>query len=565
MPEENVVSTMYGKLRGTLIERIPGKNLKYVAFRGVPYAQPPVGPLRFKGPRPMSKWTGIKNATVEGNTCAQARNVGSEDCLYLNVYTPKLPSTKDSPKFAVYVFIHGGIFQYGSGGMFEFGPDFIVSQDVVVVTMNYRLGVLASLSLDTDDIPGNAGLKDQLQVLRWVNENIAFFGGDPSKVTLGGQSSGSVSASWLTLLPQTKPLIRSAIMQSGTAVSSWGLNTKNVDFAKAIYNHLTGLPSGTISEMTSVLKNATFEDLFLAAENATTTLQAEKGLGTDITFFYLPNIEKRQQKEEELLIVKDAESYLVSGEANDIPIILGETKEEWTIFFSLTPMFDNEPLLQAAIRDLKTYVPNSIIPGDETQRLLGIQEYVSQLDVTRLVDEVRATFFNDPALPADCNTNCRMTKFMHQVYIMADTAHMLRVRSKYLSSPTYAYQFNLESDYNVKTETLPEYLKTNVVHGDDMRYIWRSLQKPQDFYGNTTASRALRRQVTMFANFIKTGDPTPVTDDLITTKWQPVRQGDAESFLEITETLTQRKDSMAAPNNALWTKLFETCRSSKSV
>ncbi|XP_034241534.1 para-nitrobenzyl esterase-like [Thrips palmi] len=563
--DEYVVSTTYGKLRGTWIDRLPGKKLKYVAFKGVPYAQPPVKDLRFKGPKPMTPWTGIRDALVEGNSCTQAGTIGSEDCLYLNVYTPRLPSAKENPKFAVYVFIHGGVFQYGNSNSNEFGPDFIVSQDVVVVTMNYRIGILASLSLDTDDVPGNAGLKDQLQVLRWVHDNIANFGGDPSKVTLGGQSSGSVSASWLTLLPQTKSLIRSAITQSGTAVASWGLNYKREEFADAVYTHLTGKNSGTVAEKTFAFKEASYLELYYAAENATILLQTTKGVGTDISFFYLPSLEKRQQGEEELLIRNDPESYFISKEANDIPLILGETQEEWTIFYAMQPMFDNEALLQSTIKDLITYVPRSIIPGEDTQKLLAIEDFVSKISVTKLVDDIRDQFFLSPSLPADCNTNCRMSKFMNQVYIMVDSSHMLRLRSKYLSSPTYAYIFNLLSDYNHNRENLPDYLKNDVVHGSDLNYTWRSARNPQDFYGNSTASRAVRRQVTMLTNFIKYGDPTPMPTDVINIQWQPVKSGGQETYLEITDTLTQRSGSMAGPDGDFWARQFETtCRAGKS-
>lgn len=170
--------------------------------------------------------------------------------------------------------------------------------------------------MDTEDVPGNAGLKDQLQVLRWVKENIAHFGGDPSKVTLGGQSSGGVSASWLSILPQTKgtspavrdyrflrsspfiffknnisELIRSAIIQSGTAVSGWGYTDRNIEFAKAIYQHLTGEATDDLSEIAHVVKSAKYLDLHYAAENATLLLQETKSMGvcSHFDFFFWLN------------------------------------------------------------------------------------------------------------------------------------------------------------------------------------------------------------------------------------------------------------------------------------
>lgn len=142
----------------------------------------------------------------------------SEDCLYLNVYTP---DTKPKQLLPVMVWIHGGGFVWGSGNDDVYGPQFLIRHGVVLVTFNYRLEALGFLCLDTADVPGNAGMKDQVAVLRWVKKNIGNFGGDPDNVTIFGESAGAASVGYHLISPMTKGLFRRAITQSGSATCWW--------------------------------------------------------------------------------------------------------------------------------------------------------------------------------------------------------------------------------------------------------------------------------------------------------------------------------------------------------
>ncbi|XP_049791554.1 venom carboxylesterase-6-like [Schistocerca nitens] len=145
---------------------------------------------------------------------------GSEDCLYLNVYVPAAASGP----LPVMFYIHGGAFKFGYP--FFSNPDYLVEKGVVLVTISYRLGALGFLSLMNDDIPGNAGLKDQVLALQWVQRNIAAFGGDPSKVAIFGGSAGAGSTSHLFLSPVTEGLFSEVIMESGVATAPWALTDK---------------------------------------------------------------------------------------------------------------------------------------------------------------------------------------------------------------------------------------------------------------------------------------------------------------------------------------------------
>ena len=213
--ERAVVQTSAGEVRGTVE---PGLRV----FRGIPYAAAPVGPMRWQPPRAPAPWAGVRDATKPGARCIQDvrrdpdfGRAASEDCLNLNVWTPR--GATPSRQKAVMVWIHGGGFLNGSADIYD--AHWMTSQgDIVVVTVNYRLGALGFLALDAltrDGDVGNYGLADQQAALRWVHDNIANFGGDPDKVTIAGESAGAMSVCDHLVAPGSAGLYRSAILQSG--------------------------------------------------------------------------------------------------------------------------------------------------------------------------------------------------------------------------------------------------------------------------------------------------------------------------------------------------------------
>ncbi|KRT86285.1 hydrolase [Oryctes borbonicus] len=206
---EPTVKVEQGWLTGTTGKDYDGKT--FYKFLGVPYAKPPIGRLRFKPPQVAEKWDGIRDATKDGSE-SYSRDffkgvVGSEDCLFLNVYTPKLPEI-GAPLKPTMVWIHGGGFVWGSNNSQMYGPEFLITEDVVIVAINYRLGVLGFLSLEDPDleVTGNAGCKDMVMALKWVQGNIKHFGGNPENVTIFGQSAGGVAVHLLVLSPMAKEL-----------------------------------------------------------------------------------------------------------------------------------------------------------------------------------------------------------------------------------------------------------------------------------------------------------------------------------------------------------------------
>ncbi|GAC1400865.1 MAG: carboxylesterase/lipase family protein [Ktedonobacteraceae bacterium] len=220
MTPSSVIETRHGKIQGT-------KNEKVTIWKGVPFARPPIGPLRFRAPQPPQAWTGIRQATKFGAISPQA-SMGSfgaltgpmnEDCLTLNIWSPRA----DDARRPVMVWIHGGSFVTGSGSTPWYdGTSFATQGDVVVVTINYRLGALGFLYLaeyagEEYATSGNNGLLDQIAALTWVRDNISAFGGDPTNVTVFGESAGAMSIGALLAMPAAHGLFRRAILQSGAA------------------------------------------------------------------------------------------------------------------------------------------------------------------------------------------------------------------------------------------------------------------------------------------------------------------------------------------------------------
>ncbi|HEY2012111.1 MAG TPA: carboxylesterase family protein, partial [Bryobacteraceae bacterium] len=203
------------------------------SFKGIPFGQPPVGDLRWREPQPVKNWTGVRNADKFGPTCMQRLGPGndywmrgdgmSEDCLYLNVWTPAKTGREKLP---VFVYVFGGGFQNGDGSEPRYDGGAMARKGMVAVSINYRTNIFGFFShpeLTQESgrhASGNYGLLDQYAALKWVQENIAAFGGDPKRITVGGESAGSMSVSLLVTSPLTKNMIVGAICESGSYVSN---------------------------------------------------------------------------------------------------------------------------------------------------------------------------------------------------------------------------------------------------------------------------------------------------------------------------------------------------------
>ncbi|KAH9644153.1 hypothetical protein HF086_010368 [Spodoptera exigua] len=305
------VKTKLGVLVGA--KRKTQNGFEYDDFLNIPYAKPPVGYLRFKRiPR------------------------GSEDCLYINVSTPKIPTAGLLIHLLpVMVFIHGGGFFFGNGlAKFENGPDYLVEHNVVVVTMNYRLSALGFLTLDIPEATGNMGLKDQALALKWVQENIADFGGNKDDVTIFGIGAGAASVEYHIISPSSTGLFHKAIMQSGSVLNPWAFETSNKikDLALKLVRQLGYQgPQNDSRGIYEHLMNTPAEHIVAATYQIQKLLTA-KGL----YYGFVPTIEQNFGYETAFLTEIPYE-LLSSGLFNKVPILRGFTDSEGFIISGLKP------------------------------------------------------------------------------------------------------------------------------------------------------------------------------------------------------------------------------------
>jgi len=244
---------------GTVEESRGSKRI--LAFRGIKHVKPPTGDLRFKPPVLEPEFSGIREAKHNGHVCPQhlatKRDtwVGDEDCLWLNVFTRDLVVTKKRP---VIVFIHGGNFARGSAA--DYDPDYLLDQDIVLVTLQYRLGMFGFLSTESAEAPGNYGMLDQIAGLRWVQENILAFSGDPNKVTVMGQQAGGASVHYHILSPLTRGLFQRAVSMSGSALSWWASLKRPTEKAKKLAK-LVECPEKNVTALVNCLIEQPMEKL----------------------------------------------------------------------------------------------------------------------------------------------------------------------------------------------------------------------------------------------------------------------------------------------------------------
>ena len=253
-PLGEVVETAYGRVRGAFTDGTQDGAM--LAYKGIPFAASPVGDLRWRPPQPPEPWEGERDATEFGASChqapaadegfyAQPELTESEDCLFLNIW---VPADHVDAGFPVMVWIHGGGFMFGSSSLPLYDGEALARAGVVVVTVNYRLGLLgffahpALTAESPNGASGNQGLHDQVAALQWVRDNIAAFGGDPSNVTIFGESAGSISVCYLAATPLADGLFQKAIGQSGGCFARHASlsSTEGAVVDTAVPNQLTG-------------------------------------------------------------------------------------------------------------------------------------------------------------------------------------------------------------------------------------------------------------------------------------------------------------------------------------
>jgi para-nitrobenzyl esterase len=445
-----LVLTSAGTLRGTAAS-------DHRLFAGVPYAAAPVGPLRFAAPAPASGWPGERDATRPGPRCIQDPSADperglntAEDCLTLNVWTPPV-SDELRP---VMVWIHGGAFANGSSGIYD-ARRLASRGGIVVVTINYRLGTLGFLAhpaLGTGGDVGNYGLADQQAALRWVRDNIADFGGDPEKVTVAGESAGGMSVCDHLVAPGSAGLFRSAILMSAPCQAQADLaaaSRSSLDYAIAV-----GCPDPA------------------TAATCLRTLPVDR-LRNPVWYFNIGSDELTGPVTGSALIPEAPLAAFGSGRAEQVPVLIGTTRDEFTLFVAL--------------------------------RYLRQGQRYTAGDYPRLLAE---TFGADAAAVGAHYPNDRYGG-VAQAYSAAVTDGEFACVSDRIAGqlsrtgPVYAYEFNDRS------APAPEVMRTlpfpvGASHSLELRYLFDVGGAPPM---NPAQQRLSEQMIDYWSAFVRTGDP----------------------------------------------------------
>ncbi|XP_069689981.1 juvenile hormone esterase-like [Periplaneta americana] len=499
------VSKQQGSVQGSQMTSRNGRN--FCSFRGIPYAAPPIGPLRFKAPQPVDFWIKEWNATVDGPMCMQntGQIAGQEDCLYLNVYTPQttFPSVQSFP---VLLYLHGGAFYYGSGISTMYNPEYVLDKDVVLVTINYRLGVLGFISTGDDEAPGNFGLKDHVAAMKWVRDNIAEFGGDPSKVTLQGQSAGAQSVHYHMFSPLSRGLFHAAISESGTNFDARLIPVAEPLALAKEQAELLDCPVDNSSAVINCLRDVDIN------------LLISKQLGDT----FMPVIEIESAANPEPFVTDSLFNLVKSGDFYHVPWILGCNSEEGISFISdllhnqtdldnLNNNFDAE-----AYSDffLTLSLDDSLIPSvwkQITEFYFANNHTVTPDNVETFVKMASDRFF---------------TQSVHK-------AAQLHKRAGH--SPVYLYKFAYRGKYSYTPRA--DYgngeVNLGVGHSDELIYLFKHTEYPEvpEDHPDVVVINTL---ITLWTNFATYGSPTPPGGDVPQgVEWQPIDVNDTHTaYLE---------------------------------
>ncbi len=436
------------KTEGGLVQGTTESDLH--VYRGIPFAAPPVGDLRWRAPQPVKAWEGVRDATAFGADPYQGDGKGNvgEDCLYLNIWTP---AQSPSDRLPVLVWIYGGGFSFGSTSTPVHNGEHLARKGVVLVTINYRvgsLGFLAHPELSAESpqqVSGNYGLLDQIAGLRWVRDNIAAFGGDPSRVTIFGESAGGISVSMLCASPLAKGLFHGAISQSG---GSFG-PTRPTTYPGENMRRLAD------AERSGVAYAAKAGAASLAELRALPPERLPGGWGSGTAW---PIVDG-------WVIPDDQFKLYESGKYNDVPVLLGYNSDEGLSF-----------------------------PGGKTP-----QDYVEQTR-KRFGPHADALLAVYPAgtdrVPRSARDLMRDAAFGWHTWSWA------RLQSRTGKSTVYAYLFDQHAE---RPADSPE-ADHGMPHGVDVPYVFKTLDAKDPKV--TPADLALSETVaTYWTNFAKTGNP----------------------------------------------------------
>ncbi|XP_065221847.1 esterase FE4-like [Planococcus citri] len=537
MLEKVIVTVKEGKVQG-FKTKTAYSGAEFYSFLGIPYGQPTGGAARYKDPVKVKPWNHILDATVERNGCLQFSLrqkdiVGSENCLYNNIYTPKLPS-KGEPLKAVIANVHPGGYFHGSPDPSYYGsPDYIMHKDVVYVCIGHRLHFLGNLNLHMKGCSGSQCLKDLTLSLQWIKENISAFGGDPDNVTLMGSSSGSSLVHFLLLSPLAKGLYHRAILM-GLYVFCPLLNFPMdhvaiaYDVAKMI--HYDGKPDDH-KKLLTFYKNVEFTRLFVTRPEhffSKTTLQV---------YPCSPLIPTPEPGENSPLQVPVRE---LIPSMNRVPIMIGFCEREGCMALAL-------------LRNFKRSI-NDCFPKALGQNDFGWGASLNDDELKQIKKEVENFYLAGESIAtASQPTLCDI---ITDAGLSEAYDSLINVVSADPTSPVYVYNFHYDGKLcmmKAQTERLLEKPLKGAFHGADYSY-WNYAEETA---GKTMANiqpkdrQTIDTFTSLVTTFAKTDNPNYEGMEV---KWEPTTP-ENPSHLIIDETLRTQEGLLNGERMEFWHKL----------
>lgn len=491
------IETEYGPVKG--MQKTSTLGREFFSFQGIPFMKAPAGKLRFRDPQPPEKWTEPIDGTIEPASYCFSHpgvliNGGQENAGVLNVYVPFNASCELLP---VMTFIHGGGFQMGSSKTDFYGADYFMQKDVVLVTFNYRTGPFGFLSLNDPalEVPGNAGLKDQAFALKWIQRNIANFGGDAKNVTLFGDGAGGASTHYHMISEQSKGLFHKAIVMSGCAFNkTWALAPQK-DFAQRLGKKVGWDGTGGDSKLLEVLEAADPHEL--VQQSAPNTILTEQEFSEFLIFAFCPVIEPYVT--EKTFISKDPILMARVAWSKDISIIIGGASLEG----AFTTIFDRSESFIDIFENANYFAPH---------RELGLKID----EASRFGTRIKKVYFEYAHLT---NTNYELfCQFSSDRHFWHGIQNVVKARvNADAAGKTFLYRFDASTELNMlkKYNKLDSY--PGATHGDTTFYIFSTiyLSPPSP---DSIEFKLIQDMITMWTNFAITGNP----NDTKIREWEAV-------------------------------------------
>lgn len=503
------VHTDNGAVTGTV--RLSAQGNQFVSFEGIPYARPPVGKYRFREPQPLKPWAGVWNASSPGSDCLQYDHLtylsdnpflGDEDCLYLNVYSPQLPSVSHQQLHDVIVYIHGGCFSYGAGRWYQ--PDYLMDRDVVFVTLNYRLGPFGFLSTGDEVVPGNNGLKDQVAALQWVQRNIAKFGGNPANVMLTGMSAGGASVHYHYLSPLSQGLFHKGHSMSGSVLLPW-TQAEHLRPKTAALAALLGCPVYTSREIVDCLRHRPARKIVELVKTYFMTWHYNP---------YTPFGPTVELAGAAPFLDQDPQEALELGNFKDLPWLASVTSEEG--LYPVSNFVANKTLLEELENNWDFIAP----------LLLDYNLTVDPAAKEQVSRRIKEHYLQGKAISPE--TTLEFTHMVGDRLFVEGVQAAARLQAGRQSSPVHFYRFSYrgkDSLSQLMTFGSPE--NFGVSHGDDTGYVIRvaymnPLGTDQDIAMNS-------RMLDLWTSFARTGIPSFGPD----IAWTPLDESGELQYLQI--------------------------------